>query len=139
MSKTQLQTASVKPTIKFAELIVKDKEVTYENIHQFVKQHAGGNEANVQIVPLKNVNLDQRQKVPFGYTGNKDGVRAKLQDIILQGVKGDKTLKTMLNYTCKEFGHSKKKPIVLWALMNGGYSPSSKYWLTPYVKLVVKS
>ena len=59
--------------------------------------------------------------------------------MILKGIKGDHTLKTMLDVTCKQFGHSKKRPNVLHALMHGGYSPSSKFWLTPYIKLVVQS
>ena len=29
--------------------------------------------------------------------------------MILKGIKGDHTLKTMLDVTCKMFGHSKKK------------------------------
>jgi len=36
------------------------------------------------------------------------------------------------------YGHSRKKPVCLHALMHGGYSPSSKYWGTPFVKLVVQ-
>lgn len=140
MSKlAQLSPTQAKPTVKVAELIVKEDELSYEQIFQFVKQHAGGNEGNVNIVPLPNVDLDNKKPVPFGYGGKKDGVRAKIQNMILKGIKGDHTLKTMLDVTCKMFGHSKKKPCVLHALMHGGYSPSSKFWLTPYVKLVVKS
>ena len=140
MSKVaQLSPTQAKPTVKVAELVVKEDELSYEQIFQFVKQHAGGNEGNVNIVPLPNVDLDNKKPVPFGYGGKKDGVRAKIQNMILKGNKGAHPLKTMLAVTCKMFGHSKKKPCVLHALMHGGYSPSSKFWLTPYIKLVVKS
>jgi hypothetical protein len=58
MSKiTQIKATQAKPTVKIAELIVKEEELSYEQIFQFVKQHAGGNEGNVNIVPLPNVDI----------------------------------------------------------------------------------
>ena len=119
------------------ELIVSGKEITYDQIDAFVKANAGGNEANVLVDPLPNVDFKSKTPVPFGYGGKSGGVRDTLQNWILNGVGGDRTLKTILT-KCRTLGLSRRKPVCLWALMHGGYSRSSKYWLTPYVKLVVK-
>lgn len=135
--KTQKSAPRAKATVKSAELVVTDKEITYEEIWAFVQNHAGGNEANVKIVPLDNVDLDDAAPVPFGYGGKTGGVRQTIQDWMLRGVDGDLSLKAVLNKAAP-LGHSRKKPVCLHALMHGGYSPSSKYWMTPYIKLVVQ-
>ena len=119
------------------ELIVSGNEITYDQIDAFVKANAGGNEANVLVEPLPNVDFKSKTPVPFGYGGKSGGVRDTLQNWILNGAGGDRTLKTILT-KCRTLGLSRRKPVCLWALMHGGYSRSSKYWLTPYVKLVVK-
>jgi hypothetical protein len=129
----QTQTA----TVNSAELVVSDTEITYGQIWQFVQEHAGGNEANVKIVPLENCDMDSASPVPFGYGGRAGGVRQTIQDWMLRGVDGDTSLKAVLNKAAP-LGHSRKKPVCLHALMHGGYSPSSKYWMTPFVKLVVQ-
>ena len=126
-----------KATVKSVELMVTDKELSYDEIWAFVQKHAGGNEANVKIVPLDNVDLTDAAPVPFGYGGKSGGVRQRIQDWMLKGVEGDTSLKAVLNKAAP-LGHSRKKPVCLHALMHGGYSPSSKYWMTPYVKLVVQ-
>ena len=126
-----------KATVKVAELMVTGEELTYDAIWKFVQENAGGNEANVKIVPLDNVDLTSAQPVPFGYGGRAGGVRQQIQDWMLKGVEGDMSLKAVLNKAAP-LGHSRKKPVCLHALMHGGYSPSSKYWMTPYVKLVVQ-
>ena len=118
--------------------MVTDQELTYDDIWNFVQTKAGGNEANVKIVPLDNVDLKSDAPVPFGYGGKTGGVRQQIQDWMLRGVEGDLTLKTVLNKAAP-LGHSRKKPVCLHALLHGGYSPSSKYWMTPYVKLVVQA
>lgn len=126
-----------KVAIKKAELVVTDKEISFEEIWQFVQEKAGGNEANVHIVPLSNVDLKGDKPVPFGYGGKVGGVRQLIQDGMLKGIDGDMSLKTILNTFAKK-GHSRKKPVCLHALMHGGYCSSSKYWMTPYIKLVVQ-
>lgn len=126
-----------KATVKVAELMVTGEELTYDAIWKFVQENAGGNEANVKIVPLDNVDLTSAQPVPFGYGGRAGGVRQQIQDWMLKGVEGDMSLKAVLNKAAP-LGHSRKKPVCLHALMHGGYSPSSKYWMTPFVKLVVQ-
>ena len=135
--KTSPKSAS-KKVVKSVELVVTDQELTYEDIWHFVQTQAGGNEANVKIVALDNVDLKSDAPVPFGYGGKAGGVRQIIQDLMLRGVDGDVTLKTVLNKAAP-LGHSRKKPVCLHALLHGGYSPSSKYWMTPFVKLVVQA
>jgi len=135
--KTSPKSAS-KKVVKSVELVVTDQELTYEDIWHFVQTQAGGNEANVKIVALDNVDLASDSPVPFGYGGKAGGVRQIIQDLMLRGVDGDVTLKTVLNKAAP-LGHSRKKPVCLHALLHGGYSPSSKYWMTPFVKLVVQA
>jgi hypothetical protein len=130
--------SATKKVVKSVELVVTDQELTYDDIWNFVQTQAGGNEANVKIVPLDNVDLKSDAPVPFGYGGRAGGVRQKIQDWMLRGVEGDMTLKAVLNKAAP-LGHSRKKPVCLHALLHGGYSPSSKYWMTPYVKLVVQA
>ena len=130
--------SATRKVVKSVELVVTDQELSYDDIWHFVQTQAGGNEANVKIVPLDNVDLGSDSPVPFGYGGRTGGVRQKIQDWMLRGVDGDLTLKTVLNKAAP-LGHSRKKPVCLHALLHGGYSPSSKYWMTPYVKLVVQA
>ena len=130
--------SATKKVVKSVELMVTDQELTYDDIWNFVQTKAGGNEANVKIVPLDNVDLKSDAPVPFGYGGRAGGVRQQIQDWMLRGVEGDLTLKTVLNKAAP-LGHSRKKPVCLHALLHGGYYPSSKYWMTPYVKLVVQA
>ena len=130
--------SATRKVVKSVELVVTDQELSYDDIWNFVQTQAGGNEANVKIVPLDNVDLGSDSPVPFGYGGRTGGVRQQIQDWMLRGVEGDLTLKTVLNKAAP-LGHSRKKPVCLHALLHGGYSPSSKYWMTPYVKLVVQA
>ena len=136
-TKTVKSSPKAKAVVKSAELVVTDKEITYAEIWSFIQEHAGGNEANVKIVPRDNVDAESAVPVPFGYGGRPGGVRQKIQDWMLKGVDGDTSLKASLTKAAP-LGHSRKKPVCLHALMHGGYSPSSKYWMTPYVKLVVQ-
>lgn len=137
-AKKAVKKASVaKAEVKVAELCLTGEELSYGDIWKFVQEHAGGNEANVKIVPLDNVDLASTTPVPFGYGGRAGGVRQTIQDWMLRGVDGDRSLKAALNKAAP-LGHSRKKPVCLHALMHGGYSPSSKYWGTPFVKLVVQ-
>ena len=130
--------SATRKVVKSVELVVTDQELSYDDIWNFVQTQAGGNEANVKIVPLDNVDLGSDSPVPFGYGGRTGGVRQQIQNWMLRGVDGDLTLKTVLNKAAP-LGHSRKKPVCLHALLHGGYSPSSKYWMTPYVKLVVQA
>jgi hypothetical protein len=75
--------------------------------------------------------------VPFGFNGKAGGVRQTIQNWLLQGVEGNTSLAAILA-AAKPLGHSSKKPVCLMAMLQGGYSPSSATWGTPYVKLVVQ-
>jgi hypothetical protein len=59
--------SATKKVVKSVELVVTDQELTYDDIWHFVQTQAGGNEANVKIVPLDNVDLKSDAPVPFGY------------------------------------------------------------------------
>ena len=86
---------------------------------------------------MPNVQLNNAQPVPFGFTGKGTGVRATIQNWLLNGVNGNNSLAAILN-AAKPLGHSTKNPVCLMAMLNGGYSPSSAVWGTGYVKLVVQ-
>ena len=88
-TKTVKSSPKAKAVVKSAELVVTDKEITYAEIWSFIQEHAGGNEANVKIVPLDNVDTESAVPVPFGYGGRPGGVRQKIQDWMLKGVDGD--------------------------------------------------
>ena len=113
------------------------KEITYAQLWAWVNTAAGGNLHNVQVVPLANVQAGTSSPVPFGYNGKAGGVRQTIQDWLLQGVEGNTSLAAILA-AAKPLGHSSKKPVCLMAMLQGGYSPSSATWGTPYVKLVVQ-
>ena len=111
--------------------------ITNAQLWAFVNTHAAGNPHNVQVVPLPNVQLNNAQPVPFGFTGKPTGVRTTIQNWVLSGVNGNNSLAAILN-AAKPLGHSTKSPVCLMAMLNGGYSPSSAVWGTGYVKLVVQ-
>jgi hypothetical protein len=132
-----------KAKAKSVELVVTDRELSYSEIHAFVNQHAGGNMGNVYIEALDNVDLKNPEPVPFGYGGKGEGVRATIQNWALHGVpvgagKVDRSLRAVLT-KAKKLGHSSTKPNCIHALMHGGYTPSSKTWMKPFIKLVVKA
>lgn len=113
------------------------KSFTYAALWSWVNTHAAGNLHNVAVVPLSNVQAGSATPVPFGYNGKAGGVRATIQNWLLQGVNGNTSLAAILA-AAKPLGHSSKKPVCLAALLQGGYSTSSATWGTPYVKLVVQ-
>ena len=135
MANTKTKTAA--QSVAVATLQNTGTPLEYSDIWAFVNAEAGGNIHNVQVVQLDNVKLDSDQPVPFGYTGKTGGVRATIQDWLLKGVDGNHSLFSILN-AAKPLGHSTKSPICLLAMLNGGYTPSSKVWGTGYVKLVVQ-
>ena len=133
----QAKTKTATQSVAVATLQNTGSPLNYSAIWAFVNAEAGGNIHNVQVVPLDNVKLDSDQPVPFGYTGKTGGVRATIQDWLLKGVDGSHSLFSILN-AAKPLGHSTKSPICLLAMLNGGYTPSSKVYGTGYVKLVVQ-
>jgi hypothetical protein len=135
MAKAKTKTAT--QSVAVATLQNTGTPLNYSDIWAFVQAEAGGNIHNVQVVPLDNVKLESDQPVPFGYTGKVGGVRATIQDWLLKGYEGNHSLFAILN-AAKPLGHSTKSPICLLAMLNGGYTPSSKVYGTGYVKLVVQ-
>ena len=137
MANVNTKISTTKKATNVATLQNEGAPLTYAQIWQFVNTHAAGNLHNVQVVPLPNVKLGDAQPVPFGFTGKTGGVRATIQNWLLNGVKGNNSLAAILN-AAKPLGHSTKSPNCLLAMFNGGYSPSSATWGTGYVKLVVQ-
>ena len=141
-NKTKGKVAPNAPTTTYATLTHTGNEVTYASLWAFINNNCGGSMANAQIVCLPNVKTNQpNNPVPFGYGGKPNGVRAIIQNAMLHGVKNKQTGKVCNLVSTslavgKPLGHSSKKPNCLLALLNGGYSPSSSSWGTPFIKLV---
>lgn len=110
--------------------------VTTPAMWAFINAHGGT--SNVVVKPLANVvTTPGANPVPFGYNGKVGGVRATIQGWLLGGYQGNHTYAAIMA-AAKPLGHSSIKPVCLLALLNGGYSPSSPHYGTPYVALVGK-
>jgi len=120
-------------------------EITTTSLRAWVNANAGGDWSKVKIVKQGNVVTDYQKAglkgpLPFGYNGKPDSTRALLQNHILasqtvadhwtwckSGPKSNiGTVKT----------HTANHPVCLLALLNGGYSPSSKTWGQAFIHLV---
>ena len=120
------------------ELVCKGEEITQADITRFIKQHAGGQPANVRVEVLPNVAMAEPK--PFTFLSNvtyeRKGVRySDLMDH-LKGVKGDTRLSTIWQEGSKR-GTSATNNLMTQMLLNGGQSRNSKSWGTSFVKLVV--
>lgn len=122
---------------KPADVFTFDGEISGKQVWDFINTKAGGNPNNVVVVPLGNVNVDDDKPTPFGYT-RQGGTRALFHDFHVKGVDGDFRLGNMLDKMRKADGHSKQRMICTVALLNGGYSPSSAVWGTPFISLQVQ-
>lgn len=126
-----------------AEFVFSGEEVTGEMVWQFINSQAGGNPNNVIVVSLDNFRVNDKKPTPFGYA-RPGGPRSQFHDFHGKGVpqetgKPSFKLGVMLDRMRKMDGHSKQKMICTCALLNGGYSLSSKTWGTPFIKLVVQA
>jgi len=120
------------------ELVCKGEEITQADITRFIKQHAGGQPANVRVEVLPNVAMAEPKPIPFlsNVTYERKGVRySDLMDH-LKGVKGDTRLSTIWQEGSKR-GTSATNNLMTQMLLNGGQSRNSKSWGTSFVKLVV--
>ena len=123
----------------------------YAAVQTFINTKAGGNANNVAIVPCKGVTfasftMGKGGKAPCktlgGFNAQQYGVR---QTMLWHALNGQLTLGQWLN-ACKSKGalgipsggQSATKPIVLLALLNGGFSRNANTWGVPQVQLVVK-
>lgn len=122
---------------EFLGITDKKKPVTCEDVWNFVREHAGNQEHNVEIVPLDNVAHDAESPMPFTKM-DRPGKRASVMWLIVNGVGENKErrLSSFLR-EAKNHGQSTKRCADLVAALNGGYSASSKSWGTPFVKLRV--
>ena len=123
---------------KVAELTCKGEEITQADINRFIREHAGGQPANVRVEVLPNVAMAEPKPVPFfsNVTYERKGVRySDLMDH-LKGVKGDTRLSTIWHEGSKR-GTSATNNLMTQMLLNGGQSRNSKSWGTSFVKLVV--
>ena len=132
-------------------LLTKTGAFNYAAVNQWLATHAGGNPNNVAIVPCNGVTfasftMGKGGKAPSktmgGFNAKQYGVR---QTMLWHALNGQLTLGAWLN-ACKSKGalgipsggQSAVKPIVLLALLNGGFSRSASTWGVPQVQLVVK-
>ena len=123
----------------------------YAAVQTFINTKAGGNANNVAIVPCKGVTfasftMGKGGKAPCktlgGFNAQQYGVR---QTMLWHALNGQLTLGQWLN-ACKSKGalgipsggQSATKPIVLLALLNGGFSRNANTWGVPQIQLVVK-
>ena len=133
----------------------------YAAVQTFINTKAGGNPNNVIIQPCKGVNfasftMGKGGKAPCktlgGFNAQQYGVR---QTMLWHALNGQLTLGQWLNAATSAGmhpanwakpttmgiptgGQSKTKPIVLLALLNGGFSRNANTWGVPQVQLVVK-
>lgn len=125
-------------TVEMVGIKNADKPVRSEDLWAWVKRHAGNNPVNVEIMPLENVASGDKAAVPFVKL-DKPGKRSTIIWAALNGVGKDKDrrLSAFLQEGLRN-GMSKTRCADLLALMNGGYSRSSKSWGTSFVKLVAR-
>jgi hypothetical protein len=115
------------------------KPLTHTDVWAFVQQHAGGNPANVRIVPLPNVAKDAPRPLPFAAM-DKAGKRSTILWALVNGVKtkdGVSDRLSLFRALAIANGASGSKLEDLLAGLNGGFSPSSKSWGTGFIQLEV--
>lgn len=113
----------------FTGITKKEAPITAAQVWQFINEKAGGNPTNVRIVVLPNV--DKKSATPLPYTNTqRAGKRATINLALVQGG----TLAEW-NSVAVANGASKAGLGDLLAALNGGYTPSSKFWGTPYIRL----
>jgi hypothetical protein len=112
---------------------------TGPSITAWAMANAGGNLANVAIVPLPS---NATAPMPFSKGWGGTGNRAMLLWAMFNGVptvKGqpnNRTLAALLTYGVK-YGQSKNQMLDVCAALNGGYSAANPHWGTPYIALQV--
>ena len=137
-AKVTIPAKAAKAAKDAVELVCKGEEITQDDITRFIREHAGGQPANVRVEVLPNVAMAEPKPVPFfsNVTYERRGVRySDLMDH-LKGVKGDKRLSTIWQEGSKR-GTSATNNLMTQMLLNGGQSRNSKSWGTSFVKLVV--
>ena len=156
MVKANTQTAVNKLNIStnavlMGPLLTSTGAFNYQAVLNFIATKAGGNPNNVVIQPYNGTSFasftmgkggNAPCKTLGGFNAKQHGVR---QTMLYHAFNSQLTLGQWLN-ACKSKGalgipsggQSATKPIVLLALLNGGFSRNSLTWGTPQVQLVVK-
>ena len=156
MVKANTQTAVNKLNIStnavlMGPLLTSTGAFNYQAVLNFIATKAGGNPNNVVIQPYNGTSfasftMGKGGKAPCktlgGFNAQQYGVR---QTMLWHALNGQLTLGQWLN-ACKSKGalgipsggQSATKPIVLLALLNGGFSRNANTWGVPQVQLVVK-
>ena len=123
----------------------------YAALQQWLATYANGNPNNVAIVPVNGATFNsftmgKGGKAPCtklgGFNATQYGVR---QTMLWHALNGQLNLGAWLN-ACKSKGalgipsggQSATKPIVLLALLNGGFSRSAATWGRPQIQLVLQ-
>ena len=114
--------------------------ITAATVRAFVNQHCGGNYHKVAILVQPAVAANWQAQglkgpVPFGYNGGPTGTRARIQNQFLASA----TLGGFMQW-CKvtpSVNHAEtiNRLVITLAMLNGGYSPSSKTWGNSFVHL----
>lgn len=139
-SQKPVATAATVPTPKaeFHGITDKKKEITSAAIWQFVREKAGNNPANVEVVLLDGV--DPKSASPFPFTQmSKGGKRAEIMWALVKGAGKDhsRKLSDIRAYGITK-GMSGTRLDDIVAALNGGYSSKAKTFGTPFIKLVVR-
>jgi hypothetical protein len=114
---------------------------TGASITAWAMANAGGNLANVAIVPLPS---NASAPMPFSKGWGGTGNRARILWALVNGVPtvpgqpNSRTLASLLTFGVK-YGQSKNQMLDVCAALNGGYSAANPHWGTPYIALQVVS
>lgn len=116
--------------------------VTAQTLRAFVNANAGGDWSKVRIVLQDSVAMDWQSKglkgpVPFGYNGGQVGPRAKLQNQALASSTVAEFMAWSKSNPQGGYVETPNRPHTVLALLNGGYSPSSKTWCQSFIHLAV--
>jgi hypothetical protein len=112
--------------------------VTQEQVDLFINTQAGGNEERVGIAALPNLNPGQPAPFLKKQTGSKG--RPYIVNCLLWGFVNGHTGPVNVAGVYAHFAKQGEKPqgkLDLLALLNGGFTASSKTWGQPFAQLVV--
>jgi len=116
--------------------------ITTQTLRAWVNANVGGDWSKVTVVVQPSVVTDWETKglkgpVPFGYNGGANGPRAKLQNqLLVTGTVAEFMAWSKAN-PLGGYVESPNRPHTVLALLNGGYSPSSKTWCNSFIHLAV--
>ena len=116
--------------------------VTAQSLRAWVNANAGGNWSKVTVVVQPSVATDWEKQglkgpVPFGYNGGGLGPRATLQNKALASSTVAEFMAWSKGHPLGGYVETPNRPHTLLALLNGGYSPSSKTWCQSFIHLAV--